>query len=82
MLVTAERGQVVISWKQERGCRFMKKLSRFNTMLLWQQQVLEEDLLLKKLYQELGLEFLQSRHWFRKLCQFYKILKQGTSISF
>ena len=29
----------------------------------------------EKRYQELGLESLQSRHWFRKLCQFYKMLK-------
>ena len=29
----------------------------------------------KTLYKELGLESLQSRRWFRKLCQFYKILK-------
>ena len=29
----------------------------------------------KKLYQELGLETLQQRRWYRKLCCFYKILK-------
>ena len=29
----------------------------------------------KKLYQELSLETLQQRHWHRKLCCFYKILK-------
>ena len=29
----------------------------------------------EKLYQELVLESLQSRRWLRKLCQFYKILK-------
>ena len=29
----------------------------------------------EKIYQELGLESLQSRRWFRKLCQFYKISK-------
>ena len=28
-----------------------------------------------KLYQELGLESLKNRRWFRKLWQFYKILK-------
>ena len=28
----------------------------------------------EKLYQELGLEFHQSRRWLRKLCHFYKIL--------
>ena len=27
----------------------------------------------EKIYQELGLESLKSRHWFRKLCHFYKI---------
>ena len=30
----------------------------------------------EKLYEELGLEFLQSRSWFRKLCNFCKILKK------
>ena len=30
----------------------------------------------EKLYQELGLESLKSRHWFRKLCHFYKILNE------
>ena len=29
----------------------------------------------EKLYQELGLKSFQNRRWFRKLCQFYKILK-------
>ena len=29
----------------------------------------------KKIYQELGLESLESRRWFRKLCFFFKILK-------
>ena len=29
----------------------------------------------EKLYPELGLEPLQNKRWFRKLCQFYKILK-------
>ena len=29
----------------------------------------------KKLYQELGLETLQQRRWYRKLCCFYKILQ-------
>ena len=29
----------------------------------------------EKLYQELGLESLKNRRWFRKLCQLYKILK-------
>ena len=29
----------------------------------------------EKLYQELGLESLQQRRWFRKLCTFYKIYK-------
>ena len=30
----------------------------------------------EKLYQELGLESLKSRRWFRKLCHFYKILNE------
>ena len=29
--------------------------------------------LMEKLYQELGLESLQLRRWYRKLCCFYKI---------
>ena len=29
----------------------------------------------ERLYQELGLETLQQRRWYRKLCYFYKILK-------
>ena len=29
----------------------------------------------EKLYQELGLEALQQRRWYRKLCCFYKMLK-------
>ena len=29
----------------------------------------------EKLYQELGLESLQLRRWYRKLCLFYKIFK-------
>ena len=29
----------------------------------------------EKLYQELGIEHLRSRRWFRKLCLFYKIIK-------
>ena len=30
----------------------------------------------EKLYEELGLESLKSRSWFRKLCHFYKILNE------
>ena len=30
----------------------------------------------EKIYQELGLEFLKSRRWFRKLCHFYKIFNE------
>ena len=29
----------------------------------------------EKLYQELGLESLKQRRWFRKLCYFFKITK-------
>ena len=28
----------------------------------------------EKLYQELGLESLKNRRWFRRLCHFYKIV--------
>ena len=30
----------------------------------------------EKLYQELGLDSLKSRRWFRKLCHFYQILNE------
>ena len=30
----------------------------------------------EKLYQELGLESLQQRRWYRKLCPFLKIIKE------
>ena len=33
----------------------------------------------KKLFQELGLEPLKSRRWFRKLCLFYKIFHEKIS---
>ena len=29
----------------------------------------------ERLYQELGIEHLRSRRWFRKLCLFHKIIK-------
>ena len=32
-----------------------------------------------KVYQELGLESLKSRRWFRRLCYFYKIKNYGLS---
>ena len=31
----------------------------------------------EKIYQELGQESLQLRHWYRKLCLFYKVFKNG-----
>ena len=34
----------------------------------------------EKLYQELGLESLQRRRWYRKLCLFYKILKENKPV--
>ena len=33
----------------------------------------------EKLFEELGLESLQHRRWYRKLCCFYKILKGQSS---
>ena len=33
----------------------------------------------EKIYQELGLESLKSRCWFRKLCHFYKIFNEKSS---
>ena len=33
----------------------------------------------EKLYQELGFKSMQSRRWFRKLCLFYKIIKNESS---
>ena len=35
----------------------------------------------EKILQELGLESLKSRHWFRKLCHFYKIFNQKSSFN-
>ena len=34
----------------------------------------------EKLYHELGLESLQRRHWYRKLCLFYKIFKENKPV--
>ena len=34
----------------------------------------------EKLYQELGSESLKLRHWFRKLCHFYKILHRRSPV--
>ena len=43
----------------------------------------------EKLYQEIGLESLQLRQWYRKICGFYKIyqsamrhIKQGTLLMY
>ena len=33
----------------------------------------------EKIYQELGLESLQLRRWYKKLCLFYKILKNKST---
>ena len=32
----------------------------------------------EKLYQELGLESLKSRRWYKRLCCMYKIMKKST----
>ena len=50
----------------------MINFNLFSTMYAWQPEVLQQ----KKLYQELGLESLKSRHWFRTLCHFYKIFNE------
>ena len=34
----------------------------------------------EKIYQELGLESLNSRRWFRKLCHFYKIFNDKSPL--
>ena len=34
----------------------------------------------EKLYHELGLESLQCRRWYRKLCLFYKIFKENKPV--
>ena len=34
----------------------------------------------EKLYEELGLETLQQRHWYRKLRCFYKMLKSVSEV--
>ena len=36
----------------------------------------------EKLYQELGLESLQQRRWYRKLCTFFKIIKEKSPAIF
>ena len=33
----------------------------------------------EKLYHDLGLASLKSKHWFRNLCQFYKILNEKSA---
>ena len=43
---------------------------------LQQQEPLEVYTSSEKLYQELGLESLQQRRWYRKLCPFLKIIKE------
>ena len=50
----------------------MKNLSLSNTMLAQQQQELLEVLQGKIFYNELGLESLHARRWYRKLCYLYK----------
>ena len=50
----------------------MINFNLFSTMYAWQPEVLQQ----KKLYQELDLESLKSRHWFRTLCHFYKIFNE------
>ena len=34
----------------------------------------------EKLYHQLGLEFLQRQHWYKKLCLFYKIFKENKHV--
>ena len=41
-----------------------------------QQEPLEVYTSLEKLYQQLGLESLQQRRWYHKLCPFLKIIKE------
>ena len=50
-----------------------------------QLNVLRETIVMKgssteKLYQELGIELLRSRRWFRKLCLLYKIIKSKSPL--
>ena len=52
-----------------------KKMRLFITMLVWPLKVPSKAHL--KLNNELGLESLEFRWWFRKLCLFYKIKKTG-----
>ena len=52
-----------------------KKMRLFNTMLVWPLTVPSKAHL--KLNNELGLESFEFRRWFRKLCLFYKIKKNG-----
>ena len=36
----------------------------------------------EKIYEELGLEFLQRRRWYRKIFLFYKIFKENKPVYF
>ena len=53
--------------------RFTKNLIQYNTALAVAGAVRGSSS--EKLYQELVLESLKNRRWYRKFCQFYQILK-------
>ena len=55
---------------------FHQKLESFqySTCLALSGGIRESSI--EKLYHELGLESLKYRHWYRKLCLFYKIFKE------
>ena len=68
--------------------RFIKISNQFNTncivlnsiqIILYYNAALTNTVTVRgtsreKLYQELGFEFLQQKHWYRKLCYLFKII--------
>ena len=64
-----------IAYEQTRNASFHQKLEslQYNACLAITGAIRGSSR--EKLYQELGFESLQQRHWYRKLCSFYKIFK-------
>ena len=65
-------GDVV--WDQPSNDVFSNKLEtvQYNTALAITGAI--KGISRKKLYQELGLKYLQQRRWMRRLCLFYKVV--------
>ena len=54
---------------------FIKKWSQYNITLYQLITGVAKGTSREKLYQELGLESLRKRRWYRNLCYFFKIFK-------